>query len=116
MGCLPAPEEGDSGPGGLMSWFYMASLAGPAREAKESWISPATYPAPLLPAPKMAGRSQPGDANMTVVPIKTLKPWWYSMWLDKPRGLASVQKSWELLQDMGARAGIHKSRWLHLAG
>lgn len=99
-----------------MSWFYMASLAAPAREAKELGISLAMCPAPLLPAPEMAGSSQPGDASMAVVPIKCLKPWWYSMWLGKPRGLASFQKIWELLQDMDARAGIHKSRWLHSAG
>lgn len=95
----------------------MASLAAPAREAKELWISPATCPAPLLPAPpEMAGSSQLGDASMIVIPIKPLKPRCYPMWLDKPRGLVSFQKSWELLQDVGARAGIHKSRCLNSAG
>jgi len=70
----------------------MASLAASAREAKEWLISLATCPAPLLPAPEMAGSSQPGDASLAMVTVKPLKLWWFSKWLDKPSGLASLPK------------------------
>lgn len=68
--CLLAPEKADSGPGGLMSWFYTARLAGPAGEVKEMWISSATCPAPLPAAPERSGISQPSDVNKALVLTK----------------------------------------------
>lgn len=61
----------------------------------------------------MAASSQPSDASMAVVPTETLV---VLQVVEQTQRISSFQKSWELFQDVGARASIHESRWLHSAG
>lgn len=87
--CLPEAEEADSGPGGLMNWFYMGKLAAPAGEVKEMWICPATHTVPLTAVPEMSGSSEPAMQTRLWSSLKASRqlctPRCCSMWLGRPR-------------------------------